>query len=290
MSLENAVTRGFDAGSVSLRTCEHQYLAVDMPGWMNILRDLWVALLFIFLGILIKTGYHPAVVVIVFLASFAVRWYLQWRSVLSWRSPAESERNCEVSPRGQERFMCFGTARELEPLRTPSSEFFAPVVIRFHAQSRSFRDWAMLVISIGVWAVMLVIFRVGVLVALAAAVLCCFLIILPAWTSPKYYRLSPGQLEVLEVSLLGGRVKQSAAIPLQSVRIVCRFDKQSAEILKAADVAGEQPRDATLTPNAKILRVNLADIPKPHEFVYYLFRAAMCERRAPELPGDALLG
>lgn len=175
-----------------------------------------------------------------------------------------------------DRFVCFGQLSELKPLRAIRNEQFEPFVARF------FGPWYRYLLIGGIFAScagMLVARELGIVdwAAFMLGIAFVFAIVLVLRIETRFWRVTPGRLELLQFPLFGEHGRVIESIDLRDARIECRYDQAKLSIRDSDGTAGS-------------CTVDIFAVHPRHEFVEHVFRAAIVKPTDARLPSDQLLG
>ncbi len=174
------------------------------------------------------------------------------------------------------RLVCRGHPYDLGFFRRPCREMFEPYIVSArsgwwdrHPGWRSL--CGMVVLSVG--------FRVTSSVwgpvALAGAFQ--YAVDVGRFLWPRYYRVVPGRVEVVQYRFLNRGDPIIETVPVKGARIICDFQDQAIEIVQTGD-------------DAECFVIPLAGLAQPRMLAQMVFRAAVCRASAPALPATELLG
>jgi len=193
------------------------------------------------------------------------------------------ERHPQIPPEadGATRLVCYGTVRELAEMQELTPVAFEPYFPEYAwdwlPRRRGLAELLFALAFLG-WAVASCFVIVPPLYTALAA--CAPLWVL--WASGRvgrpYIRVVPGRLDLLRGQRWLPKVSLLRSVDLRNARIECRFDRRQMRITPCGREAQEP------------LEIDLAALEAPHAFAKVVFQAAVCDRPAPPLPEDALLG
>lgn len=273
---------------IALVPAIHTHLTCDLPRWMFLgeARLPFLATLVVFVWCMVTSPWAGACLVLVGLGVvLAIRAVLRRCGLLSsgrvrFLSSSEPLRCVEA------RLVCCGDPNELRRIEALSKQFFEPILVSFcPLQAQRWLAWGALVVFLGMpWLVRLHV-QIGVLQIFALLLFMPLISWLLQLCWPAYYRVSPGHLDILSFRFLRLGVRSHVSVSLADCKVCCRFDQRTMTIEQKRGSDGADQQTSALP-----LEMDLAAIPERHKLVEAVFKAALCERSAPSLPVDTLLG
>ena len=94
--------------------------------------------------------------------------------------------------------------------------------------------------------------------------------------NPRYFRISPGRLEIIRYGALRTDPLSHETHSLRDAQVTCDYARRIVQI------AAERNQTSAL--------IDLRRTSRPHALVEAIFDAALCSRDAPALPTDQLSG
>ncbi len=205
---------------------------------------------------------------VAFLGALIRRWFIRDRTSLRG-VPLSSDRELRDA-----RLIARGNRVVLSALAELTHEAFEPVIIEVH--SSKVRTWTLFPVAFVLVFVtsMFIPWKTSMAGGLAfpTVVLIYWLI---GRCRPTYYRISPGRMDIMVGSFVGGRVRLPRRIDLRSASIVL-LSKERCLLIRQPD---EPP-----------VEIPYEQMSEPMPFVSSVFSGALCTSPAPPLPDDALLG
>ncbi|MBI5764559.1 MAG: hypothetical protein HZA51_13655 [Planctomycetes bacterium] len=184
-----------------------------------------------------------------------------------------------LMPSDRARISITGHPSEIRRLSVPQNVAFEPII--FQRGYAGAPVWLMGILGCCVGAAIIAIISVFVPVAgeiMIVSGFAPFLGIPILWgvslLAPTYYRIIPGQLDIMQFSPLMKRVRLFSRWNLRDARIHVRFDKEKVEICSHG-------RDES---------VHLRGISEPYKFIEALLMGALSTHPAGPVPIDRLLG